>query len=246
MKLRYERKYLVQNSKLDELRNRLMPFLRPDIFAEQTNLIPQYTVRSIYFDTPNYNALYEKKEGMENRKKLRIRGYNTYQKGCEVFLEIKRKIGNRISKNRALTQFDNLSQTLESGEISLLSERISDRMLTDASKFFFNLKKGGQKPVNIVVYEREPYHGKFNPEVRITFDKNIRAGLFPELSELFSHDNLSLIWKDSFIMEVKYFEGGMPSWAKSIINEFGLRHEALSKYAAAFYSKEISMYNTKM
>lgn len=223
-----------------------MPFLRPDIFADQTNQIPQYTVRSIYFDTPNFDALHEKIEGMENRKKLRIRGYNTYQKGCEVFLEIKKKTGNRISKNRALTQFDKLSHTLETGDIAPMSGIVSERMLNDASKFFFNMKKRGQKPVNLVVYEREPYHGKFNSEVRITFDKNIRASLFPELSELYSNNNLSLIWKDSFIMEVKYFEGGMPSWVKSIINEFGLRHEALSKYAAAFYSKEISMYNIKM
>jgi hypothetical protein len=34
--------------------------------------------------------------------------------------------------------------------------------------------------------------------------------------------------------------------AKSIIQEFELKHEALSKYASAFLHNEISTYNQKM
>ena len=241
MKLRYERKYLVKNELLEGLRNRILPFVRADIFASDSSSdFPEYTVRSIYLDTANFDALYEKIEGLKERKKLRIRGYNNYIEGCEVFLEIKRKLGNRIAKNRALTNFDLLQQSLDLGEI--YPKKSSERMMNDASKFFFNYKTKNQKPVNIVVYDREPYHGKFDPGVRITFDKNIRAALFPQLSDLYSNEGLDLVWKEHFILEIKYFEGGMPSWAKSIVKEFALKHEALSKYAAVFNNRDISVY----
>ena len=231
---------------LEPMRKRFMPFLVPDLNADQTELKSEYTVRSIYFDTPNFDSLSEKKEGLENRLKLRIRGYNNYFSGCEVFLEIKRKFGDRIAKNRAITLYDLLDKTLETGELKRSNGKPSDIMKEDAARFLFHLHRESQRPVNLVVYEREPYHGKFDSTVRITFDKNIRAAVFPHLSELFSNNGLSHIWKDAFILEIKYFDGGMPSWSKSIIQEFELKHEALSKYASAFLHKEISTYNKKM
>ena len=231
---------------LEPMRKRFMPFLVPDLNADQTELKSEYTVRSIYFDTPNFDSLSEKKEGLENRLKLRIRGYNNYFSGCEVFLEIKRKFGDRIAKNRAITVYDLLDKTLETGELKRSNGKTSDIMKEDAARFLFHLHREAQRPVNLVVYEREPYHGKFDSSVRITFDKNIRAAVFPHLSELFSNNGLSHIWKDAFILEIKYFDGGMPSWCKSIIQEFELKHEALSKYASAFLHNEISTYNQKM
>jgi len=246
MILRYERKYLVNNELLEPLRKRFMPFLIPDLNADQTELKSEYTVRSIYFDSPNFDSLSEKTEGLENRMKLRIRGYNNYFAGCEVFLEIKRKFGNRIAKNRALTMYDLLDKTIETGELIRSTGKNTDLMKDDASRFFYHFHREAQRPVNLVVYDREPYHGKFDSGVRITFDKNIRAALFPDLSELFSDYGLSYIWKDAFILEIKYFDSGMPSWAKSIIQEFQLKHEALSKYASAFMNTEISSYNIKM
>ena len=246
MKLRYERKYLVNNELLEALRKRFMPFLVPDLNADQTDSKSEYTVRSIYFDTPHFDSFSEKTEGLENRLKLRIRGYNNYFSGCEVFLEIKRKFGNRVAKNRALTMYDLLDKTLQTGQLKRSLGNISEHMKDDASRFLYHLHRDAQRAVNLVVYDREPYHGKFDPGVRITFDKNIRASLFPDLNELFSDIGLTHVWKDAFILEVKYFEGGRPSWCKSIIQEFELKHEALSKYAAAFQHSEISTYNYKL
>ncbi|HRG58745.1 MAG TPA: polyphosphate polymerase domain-containing protein [Bacteroidia bacterium] len=246
MKLRYERKYLVNNEFLEPMRKRFMPFLVPDLNADSTELKSEYTVRSIYFDTPHFDSLSEKNEGLENRLKLRIRGYNSYFSGCEVFLEIKRKLGNRIAKNRAITLYDLLEKTLETGELKRSIGKSSEHMKEDAARFLYHLHREAQRPVNLVVYDREPYHGKFDPGVRITFDKNIRAAVFPHLSELFTNEGLTYVWKDAFILEIKYFEGGMPSWCKSIIQEFEIKHEALSKYASAFQHLEISTLNQRI
>ncbi len=245
MKLRHERKYLVANNKLDDLRKRFIPFLYPDLFAQETEGKTQYTVRSIYFDSVDFNALSEKKEGVENRLKLRIRGYNTYFPGCEVFLEIKRKYGNLIAKNRAITSYDFLEKTLLTGELVDYSGKNTKNMKDDASRFLFHLHREAQKPVNTVVYEREAYHGKFDPEVRITFDKNIRAVVNPELRDLFCNRGLVYIWDEAFILEIKYHTPEMPTWAKSIVHEFELRHEALSKFASVFENVKVAPFHIK-
>lgn len=231
MSLRFERKYLVQNNMLEDIRKRLSTFLIPDSMAIVTGTISEYTVRSIYFDSHNYNSYYEKVEGIKIRKKLRIRGYNQYYQGCQVFLEIKRKLGDNISKNRVLVPYDTLEELLSTGDIhKFIPENKTPGAYENASRFFFNLKKYSQRPVNLIVYEREPFHGKFDPGVRVTFDKNIRASLYPKIFDLFSENGLSYIWNQHFILEIKYFTHFMPQWARSLIEEFKLKQAALSKY----------------
>ncbi|GAB3647346.1 hypothetical protein GCM10028791_09180 [Echinicola sediminis] len=71
MKLRYEKKYLVPNGRLGELRERFLPFLRPDKLAYRAeNNIPEYTVRSIYYDSHNSESFFEKMDGLKDRKKM--------------------------------------------------------------------------------------------------------------------------------------------------------------------------------
>ncbi|MCC5932112.1 MAG: polyphosphate polymerase domain-containing protein [Cyclobacteriaceae bacterium] len=245
MKVRFERKYLVPTKFLNDLRNRIEAFVEPDKYALQSALngLPQYTVRSIYFDTPTFTSFYEKVEGLKNRKKLRIRGYNQYYKGCKVFLEIKRKRENTIGKNRALVSYDILEELIQNGSVGhYLDHDISNQKeLEDASRFFFNMKRYAQKPANLVVYEREAYHGKFDPGVRITFDKHVRSLLHPQISDLYKNDGYTYLWNDFFVMEVKYFTPYMPVWARSVIQEFGLRHEAVSKYASGLSTPGFSM-----
>jgi hypothetical protein len=233
---RYERKYLVPNHHLEELRQQLTPFVRPDIFAKSAKSAieyPQYTVRSIYFDSPHFHSYYEKMEGLQFRKKLRIRGYDQYEEGCLVFLEIKRKIENRIAKNRALVKFDDLEALLTYGEVEkyIVNKSGKQRDFDDAKRFLYNLKRYAQKPANLIVYEREPYHGKLDAGVRITFDKNIRGIIFPNLHQLYQNSGLTYLWENHFILEIKYFTPYMPRWAKTLVEQFKLRHQALSKYA---------------
>ncbi|MDQ3392510.1 MAG: polyphosphate polymerase domain-containing protein [Bacteroidota bacterium] len=233
MDLRFERKYLVPNNQLNEFRNRMQPFLLPDVMAKsEKGAFPEYTVRSIYFDSPVFNSYYEKVEGYKMRKKLRIRGYNNYEPGCKVFLEIKRKLENNITKNRALVPFDSLQDLLETSDIEkyVPKEYNSPAAIEDAERFFYNLKRYSQKPTNLVVYEREPYHGKFDPGVRLTLDKNVRASIQPKINDLYNEEGLVYLWEKFFILEIKYFTPVMPRWARSLVEEFKLKHAALSKY----------------
>lgn len=231
MKKRYERKYLVHNDYLEVLRKRVQIFCEADEYAIRDDLeYPQYTVKSIYFDSIDWNAYDEKLEGLRDRNKLRIRGYNHYQPDNKVFFEIKHKFENRIGKSRALIPFHRAAELLENGNIEDFHPHDS-RSGQDLNRFLYFYHRYNQRPVTTVVYEREPYFGRFDSGVRITFDKNIRANLFPELDELYNDANCEPCWPNHFILEIKYFTDEMPRWARSFVQEFEIRHEALSKYA---------------
>jgi hypothetical protein len=237
MKLRYEKKYLVPNTQLNALRERLLPFLRPDSFAGIEKFgYPEYTVRSIYFDSFDKKSIDEKIAGVEERKKLRIRAYDELNEKAQVFLEVKKKLGNRIYKNRSLIPFSKTSDFLLFGPDEITRSALEQKeQLDDAMRFMYHLKKNNMSPLNLIIYDREAYHGKFNSDLRITLDKNIRSAIYPKLSELFSEENCTYVWEDHFILEVKYFDPPMPGFVKTIIEDFKLQTQALSKYTEGYF-----------
>ncbi len=234
--LRYERKYLIPYSKLDDLRKRITSFVRPDIYAlENGNGLPQYSVRSIYLDTANLDCHNEKTEGIELRKKFRIRSYNDYHSEKLAVLEIKRKVENRIKKHRSFTAFRHIEELMNTANIDkYIRPELSPHALEDAQRFFFHVKKNNMRPTVLIVYEREAYHGLLDQGVRITFDKNIRSSLYPHWKDLFNTKGLKHLFPSHFILEIKYFTDQMPVWAKSMIQEFHLRNDALSKYTLGY------------
>jgi hypothetical protein len=233
MLLRVERKYLVSNHRMDALRERISSFVHPDGYAvENGNGHAEYTVRSIYFDSKNLACYAQKHEGIMLRRKFRIRGYNKPSENCRVLLEIKRKIQDRQKKYRSLVRFEDVGKLLEKGDLEkyIIPNGNGVKALEDAGKFMYHIKKGQFIPTCLVVYEREPYHGKMDHGVRITFDKNIRSRLFTPVSSLYEEQGLRPLFRNHFILEIKYFNHVMPVWARSVVQEFRLRNDALSKY----------------
>jgi hypothetical protein len=234
MQLRYERKYLVPNEMLPDLRKELLPFVRPDTFADKSAGIPEYTVRSIYFDNLSKWAVFDKIEGVRDRKKLRIRGYNKLAADSSVFLEIKRKISDQITKNRSKVRFDRLVELLTYGDIDRIFRTGTQKDRDDASRFLYHMHRYHMSPVNLVVYDREPYHGLLDASVRVTFDKHIRTRLVQAPNQLFEDSGYEYPWESHFILEIKYFHAPMPSWAKALVQKFELKNQALSKYVEGY------------
>jgi len=234
-KLRYERKYLVPNHLLDALRKRLAPFTVYDSFGiTNKNNLKQYTVRSVYFDNRALDFYYEKGDGILLRRKFRIRTYNNQTEDSKVVFEIKRKIENRIKKYRAFASYNKLSQILENPDIERYIIPTKEDSYDDAKRFFYHYIKYQLVPTSLVVYEREAYFGKFDCDTRITFDKDIRSKINPEIADIYSESNLKHLFKSHFILEIKYYRDTMPNWARNIVGEFNLRHEALSKYTIGY------------
>lgn len=228
--MRLEYKFLIPESKIDQVRDALLPFVNIDEYAAGREK-KEYTVRSIYFDSGKLDDYRDKLAGIKIRKKLRIRGYNELNGNSMVFLEVKRKYENNISKNRAPLLYNDLPELLLTADFErfLLKKKKYLDVQNDANKFFYSLISKNYIPVVLVVYEREAFFYKYDSTLRITFDKNLRSKPLPSLTELYDDDNLKPSMRDNFILEIKFFNG-YPTWLQSIVSKFNLQRRAISKY----------------
>ncbi len=229
-----EWKYLIPERSLEALRRRLAPYVDADLAAKKPGTF-HYTVRSIYLDTPTLDYYDEKIEGYRVRRKLRVRAYNAYHNGSIGFLEIKRKHLDRISKSRAPIRVDCLDDVLvngdiEAGAVTHLQE--FPHAVRHARQFLFHVHRHSLRPVMLVTYDRDAFHGKFDSNLRITIDMSLRSALYPSLWELYREEGLRWVTPGYAIVEVKFFHN-KPGWLKDIVSEFKLPRLALSKYAMA-------------
>lgn len=226
---RFEFKYLVPAAALPKLRQAIAPFVEVDQYTRGES--GDYTIHSIYFDTPTLRYYEEKVAGLETRRKLRVRAYNRLLTDSPAFVEIKRKNNMAIAKNRARLPYRHLEKLFITGDIEgYIGPHAADaRDLSDARRFFYHMYRYSLLPIVLIHYEREAYFRKFDSSVRITFDKNLRSSSFPTLEDLFADGAAIPSLSGSFVLEVK-FHDGLPSWLRSVLEDFGLERQSVSKY----------------
>ncbi len=214
---RHELKFLMSKADAMILRQRLSLVLSRDLHAE--NGI--YMIRSLYFDDRDYSAYEEKMAGIESRRKYRIRFYNGDDR--LIHLECKRKEEQYIQKlSVELTRKE--TEAIVAGQYDFLQKR-DERLCRD---FYAQCMMGGMKPVVVVDYEREPFVYPYG-NVRITFDRNVRAGMFAgkpfDMNMPVSH----VIDRDKLILEVKYTEY-LPEIVRDLLPVDNSIQLAFSKY----------------
>ncbi len=231
-KMKFEYKYRIPTALIPKIEARIAPFMLPD--AHMTGYENNgYTVRSIYFDTLRMKYYNEKIEGLNVRKKVRIRGYNDLVDNPVIFLEIKRKIDNKLFKHRAALGFSCLEEVLATGDVSrFLIPSGKKKMADDARKFMFHLASENLKPTAKAVYERKALFGRFDGTLRMTFDMNIRSDTCVTCNGLFEEQHCIPCDPRHAVFEVKFYNI-FPSWLKPIIEEFSLTRQAYSKYIRA-------------
>jgi hypothetical protein len=236
---RLEYKYLVSNYQLNAVRAAIRPFVKLDRFA-QSREDNAYTIRSVYFDTPAMDCYEEKIDGIKIRKKYRIRGYNELDSEEIIFLEIKRKYRNFISKNRAPLHNGDLEKLFKSRDIDkyILPFGPEGKSYRDAQKFLYHYYRLKLNPKILIVYEREAFYDRFNDSVRLTLDKNLRSAPFTYHNRLTNGYQLKPALKNHFILELK-FDHGLPLWAKRVIARFAPPKLALSKYTICLDSHDL-------
>ena len=216
--LRHEYKYFITPAELTALRGLLRPVLPCDPNGDEHN---EYHIRSLYFDTANDDALNEKIAGVGLRKKYRIRIYNFSSR--VIKLECKSKYGDLISKQSVSIPRD-LAEQLIAGDPEGL-QRMRHPLFHDV---FREMRTRLLRPAVIVDYVREAY---IHPaqEVRITFDKQLRTGLFSH--DMFNPDIPTYpVFDDPVeILEVKYDEF-LPTYLQAILSGITAQRSAVSKY----------------
>lgn len=178
-----------------------------------------YLVRSLYFDSIYDNDYFDKIDGLEFRKKIRLRIYSSDQKN--VKLELKQKQG-AAQKKKSLFITKSLAEEMIQGNYLGLMELNSEL----AAEFYQLLETGLYRPKCIVEYHRVAFVGDCN-DIRVTFDSEIGAS---HACEDFFKKNLTLLpVRKEPVLEVKY-NGFLLSNMKQMLDFADAPELAISKY----------------
>lgn len=220
--MRYELKYILTPVQYVLLQRRLKWVLSPDEHASPSG---EYFIRSIYFDSPDRVALREKINGVNKRKKYRIRFYSGDSRNCR--LECKEKEGTRITKTSQIL-------TSEQTDVLLFGERIMpEKKESLLDELTMRICSEGFEPVVTVDYVREAYVLPFS-DLRITFDKSVAWG---RVENCLTHERYQTnIYGDGVVLEVKYNEY-IPEHISDIIASVRPMQTAASKYAACMEAR---------
>lgn len=214
---RNEIKYIVDYQTAVNIRSKLGVYLP---LENHCNNGP-YRVKSLYFDSWNNQDLYEKIQGEEERKKLRLRIYD--EKDIFAKMELKAKKGNYSNKYSILCNNEEAKQIIE-GNYSILLDKNSEV----AELIYKELVMGFYHPKVIIEYDRYAYEYPLG-NTRITFDENVRV--ISNCTDL-TKKELPYINIDPtiVILEVK-FNGELSNTVKNVLKEFNLNQNSFSKYA---------------
>jgi len=224
---RVEKKYRISTAQKDKLLAMISDKLVPDEYGKST-------VCSLYLDTPSYLLIRNSIEAKTYKEKLRLRSYGVPTGDTRVFLEIKKKFDGVVYKRRVSMSLDAAKEYINGGESPIKSQIMSE---IDYAMSFY----GHPKPSILVAYEREAFYVKDDPNVRLTFDSNIRYRNEELFLEKGNHGN-RIMPEGELILEIKT-SGAMPLWLSSALCELGIFPSSFSKCGNAY---RIIFENTKV
>ena len=220
-KYRHEHKYEISLFEFLSLSKVLGSVMQPDPHVDRDG---QYLITSLYFDNCFDKALREKKDGLNQREKFRLRYYG--QAPQTIFLEKKQKHAGLCLKSSApLTLAE--CQRLLAGERDWMLAETARPLLAELA---FKMQTQLLRPRTVVRYSRVPFI--YVPgNVRVTFD----CGLCTGLSQDAFLDDAALALCSSpqqggIILEVKYDEF-LPDMIRTAVQPYCSRLQAFSKYA---------------
>lgn len=221
--LRKEKKFLLNQQEFFCLKNQLARVLPGDPHNGPLG----YPVRSLYFDTIYDKDYFEKLDGVELRRKIRLRCYSP--DSDFAMLEIKQKQGD-LQLKRSLRVEREDAKRLAKGDYSPLLQYSGDRA-DFALECFALMNKSCYLPKTIVEYQRMAYIAKEN-RIRITFDQNI---ISTESSmDLFSPNLIMnpVMDKALVVLEVKY-NNFLLGYIQQLLNQADRSEVSVSKYYLA-------------
>ena len=215
---RVEKKYRLTPAQKDALLTLIGPHLTPDAHGRNT-------ICSLYLDTPDHLIIRNSIIARVYKEKLRLRSYGTPTLDDHVFLEIKKKFKGVVYKRREVMTLREAMTYIEQGTKPCDTQIM--REIDYAMRFYRQ-----PKPMMLIAYEREAYFDAENPDLRITFDTNVRARDTDCRLEYGSHGDY-LLPEDVILMEIKT-GGAMPVWLAQALSQCGILPGKFSKYGTAY------------
>lgn len=215
---RVEKKYLLNEEIYQALLERLKNTVQLDEYG-------MHTICNIYYDTEQYDLIRNSIEKPVYKEKFRLRSYGVPNPDSTVYLEIKKKWKGIVYKRRTAMSLKEAEEYLEHG----IKPQANSQILGEIDYFLQFYKP---KPKLYLAYDREAYFGKEDPNLRITFDKNIRSREEDLLLEMGDAGKL-LLGRELRLMEIKV-GGAFPMWLSKALSELGIYQVSFSKYGSIY------------
>lgn len=220
---RYELKYLIDMDTYWRLRDEIMPYVKYDSNGKEG----KYNIVSLYFETPEQRIYYETRNKLRFRQKLRLRVYDGATVEDNAFFEIKQKCNRVVNKRRTKIILQDAYDYIYQGNNKIA--RVSNPQIFKEIQSFQSLYN--LHPEMVVSYDRQAFQGRFEQDLRVTFDYNLkcrkndlRIENGPE-GQLFLDPNL-------VILEVKITDS-VPFWLARILSNLGCVRKSVSKYCTS-------------
>lgn len=216
---RAEYKYFVPYSRYEMLLADLNKFTTPDSYSDTAR--GYYRISSIYFENVRNQMYFEKIDGIAKRAKFRLRFYSTTPNKV-YFVESKFKLFNRYIKRKTILRTERIDDILSpfAKNNGVLGQRELDEFLYYAKIYNFY-------PYIRIDYERKAVFDKFDKNIRITFDRNIKCCRFSAGDLRFP--DIPTFPGETVILEIKT-NLSFPYWLSYIIKKYSLERRSISKY----------------
>jgi len=246
---RVEKKYFINPSQYEELMVVLLEHMSKDQYG-------RHTICNIYYDNDNNDLIRTSIEKPKYKEKFRIRSYGIPTEDDTVFLEIKKKYNRVVYKRRIPLKLKDAHAVLNKiNESESISEHIveydynnteypvfdemSNRQIMHEIEYM--IKHYELKPDTYIAYDRVALYGIDEPDLRITFDQNVR-GRTQELT-LDAGDHGDFVVKDDmYLMEIKT-NGAMPLWLANKLSEMRIYPFSFSKYGTIYKKRVLEVLN---
>ncbi len=211
----YEIKFLLESAAADAIEAHVRASLRPDPHGDPA-LGGAYSITTVYLDTPAFDVFHRARE--LDGAKCRVRRYG---RGDQVYLERKRRKGNRVQKRRSGVEGAGLEQRLSgAGAAGWAGEWFREEV-----------EARGFRPVCSLTYLRTAFFGTADEKhFRLTIDRGIMTSRASGWTV--EPAGTTELLRGKAVCEMKFREA-MPQPLKALVARFGLLPAAASKYRAA-------------
>lgn len=190
-----------------------------------------HTILNIYCDNKSAEAIQRSISKPVYKEKLRLRCYGVPADDSTSFLEIKKKFKGTVYKRRVELPYKQAWDYLN-GKGELVGGQQHREI--DYLKHRMNLE-----PYVFVGYDRVALFGAEDPELRITFDTDIRYRY--ENLDLRNGDCGKLLYKSGvYLMEIKC-AGALPVWLTEVLTSEHDFPVSFSKVGTVFKENSITM-----
>lgn len=223
---RVEKKYMLTREQYEYLINAISPYMAPDQYGETE-------IRNIYFDNADNELIETSLLKPTYKEKLRLRSYGVPKMDSTVFFEIKKKYRGIVYKRRISMKLKEAYAYIDGGK---LPESIEGNI---PSEIDYMMNRYRLSPKAFISYKRVAWTCESDPDLRITFDRDITSRYDDTRLES-TADGHKILPNDAFLMEIK-IPGAMPLWLAHILSEKNIFPHSFSKFGTAHVQNQIKI-----